>query len=129
MNLVQERDKPLLRKATSKVSSIPRHSGRRIKLATKMGKRKQTFFVQILFFNYSVHSILSCISFRYTAQWFDTHILSKVFPQIFPRSHVAPHRVIAILLTIFPMLYFTSCDYFITTNLYFLIPSHLSPAP
>ena len=35
-----------------------------------------------IFFNYSLHSILYCISFRCTAQWLDSHILYKVFPPI-----------------------------------------------
>lgn len=39
--------------------------------------------LDILFFNYSFHSILFCISLRYTAWWLDSHILYKVFPQYF----------------------------------------------
>ena len=45
--------------------------------------------------------------------------------------HLAPYKVIIILLTIFPMLYITSLQliYFITGSLYLLIPSPISPNP
>lgn len=33
---------------------------------------------QFYFVNYSIHSILICISFQYTAQWSDSHTLHKV---------------------------------------------------
>ena len=42
-------------------------------------------------------------------------------------THLAPCIVITILLTILPMLLYT-CDYFVTTNLSFLIPSPFLPS-
>ena len=42
-------------------------------------------------------------------------------------THLTPYIVITILLTIFPMLYFNPHDHSVTTNLYFSIPSPLSP--
>ena len=44
-------------------------------------------------------------------------------------THLAPHTVITISLTVFPVLYFTPHDYFVTTNLYFSVPSPFSPSP
>ena len=44
-----------------------------------------SFFLLILFLNYSVYTILFCISFMCTAQWLDNHILYKV---IFPMLQV-----------------------------------------
>ena len=41
----------------------------------------------------------------------------SVSPDI-PSTHMVPHIVIRILLTMFPMLYFTSHDYSVTTNPY-----------
>ena len=43
-------------------------------------------------------------------------------------THSAPHIVITIL-TIFPLLHFTSHNYFLTMNMCFLIPPHFSPSP
>ena len=40
-------------------------------------------FFYILFFNYSLHATLFCISFRYTAWWLVNPILYKVFPSTF----------------------------------------------
>ena len=42
---------------------------------------------------------------------------------------MTPYIVIRILLTSFPMLYFRSHNYSVTTNLYFLILSPFSPIP
>ena len=42
-------------------------------------------------------------------------------------AHPALHIIITILLTVFPMLYWHPHDYFVTTNLYCLTPSPLSP--
>ena len=42
-------------------------------------------------------------------------------------THLTPHTVITILLTVFPMLYFTTCDCSVTTLFYFLIPSPFWP--
>ena len=43
-------------------------------------------------------------------------------------THLTPYIVITILLTMFPMLQFTSCNNSVTTNLYFLTSS-LTPQP
>ena len=74
------------------------------------------FYVFQLYFN----SILFHISFRYTAQWLENHILYNMFPPIFPVA-IWHHTNNTILLTIFPMLYFIStwlfCNYqFILLN-------------
>lgn len=44
-------------------------------------------------------------------------------------THLAPYIIITMLLTtsIFPMLWFILCDYFVTTSLYISIPSLFSP--
>ena len=65
--------------------------------------------------------MLFCISFGCPASWLDSRVLYKAIP-------LAPYIVITILVTIFPMLYIISCDYFVTTNLYFLVPLLCNPA-
>ena len=62
-------------------------------------------FLIFNFFNYT--DIQYYISFRCTAQWLDICITYKVIPPISPGKPLTPHIVITIL-TIFPMLYFTS---------------------
>ena len=42
--------------------------------------------LKIWFLNYSLHSILFCISVRHMAQWLDSHVLYKMFPPTFPVS-------------------------------------------
>ena len=68
----------------------------------------------ILFFNYSLHLILLCVSFRYIAQWLDKHILSKCPPDT-SSTHLAPYTVTIIILTMLPTLHCTSlwlfCNY------------------
>ena len=46
-------------------------------------------FSIFIVFNYSLYSVLFCISFRCTAQWLDNHMIYKVFPLIFlvPTQH------------------------------------------
>ena len=65
--------------------------------------------------NYSFHSILFCISFRWTAQWSDHHLVYAGIPLIVSRTPLAPQRAITTLLTIFPVPHFTSpwpfCNY------------------
>ena len=65
-------------------------------------------------------------SFRCTAQWL---ITLQGVPSDISSTHLAPHIVITVLLTVFPMLYFTSCGYSVTTNLGFLTPSPFSHSP
>ena len=72
-----------------------------------------------------LHSIFDCQVYSIVV---DSPILYKVFP-LTSNTHLAPYIVIAILLIIFPALSFTSPMYFVTTNLYFLIPSPFSPSP
>ena len=66
------------------------------------------------------------IGFRCPAWWLDSPTPYKGFPRYF-QYPLAPYVVTAILLTLFPMLYFTSCDYFVTTDSSFLIPLPFSP--
>ena len=49
-------------------------------------------------------------------------------PPGIPSTHLAPHIITTILLTMFPMLYFIFHDYSVTTSLYFSIPSLFSPS-
>ena len=84
--------------------------------------------LSILFFNHSWHSILFSISFRWTASWLDNLHFTKYFPNI-SSTHLVPYIVITVLLSIFPMLYFTSPWLFVTANLFFLIPSPFLPSP
>ena len=53
------------------------------------------------------------LTVRYIAKW-SPH----------SRNHLSPHRIVTVLLTVFPMLYviFPWLTYFITGNLYLLIP-------
>ena len=53
----------------------------------------------------------------------DFHLLNRSSTQLTPHSHYN------IIDHIFPMLYFTSRDYFVTANSYFLIPSPFSSTP
>ena len=62
-------------------------------------------FEKILFLNWSLHSVLFCISFRYIAEYLDTHILYKVLPQYF-QYPLTTYIVIAVWLTLLVMLYF-----------------------
>ena len=62
-------------------------------------------FVSVCLF---LHSILFCISFKFEEHWLANHIFSKVFPSDISSTHLTPWIVITILLTIFPVLYFTS---------------------
>ena len=69
-----------------------------------------------------------CISFRGKAQWSDNHILHKVLPWYFQYPPVTKHSyysywLYSLYCTVHPH------DYFVTTNLHFLIPSPFSPSP
>ena len=57
-----------------------------------------------LFIYYSLYSILSCTSFRYTAEWLNSHKC----PLNISGTHLELYIVIILLLTIFPILYFIS---------------------
>ena len=65
----------------------------------------------------------------YSIGWLDNHMLYLVFPTICPILQLAPYVVVEILLSIFPVLCLRPCDYFVTTNLCFLISSPFHPAP
>ena len=58
----------------------------------------------------------------------DNHILylHSASPGI-SSTQLAPYTVITILLTVFPMLYLLSQDYFVATNLCFLVPHVFHP--
>ena len=45
-----------------------------------------------------------------TTQWLDSHILYSV-PFCVSSTHLAPHTVITVVLTVFPVLYLHPCDY------------------
>ena len=75
------------------------------------------FTFSIILYQLQVHGIV--VRKSYTLQ--------SASPPDISSTQLAPYIVITILLTIFPMLYFTSCDYFVTTNLYFLISSFFQP--
>ena len=79
----------------------------------------------VIFFNYSLHSILFCISFRYSIAVRQSYTLQSSPPDI-SSTHLARYIVIKILLTNFYAVH--PHDYFVTTNLY-LTPSPLLPSP
>ena len=54
---------------------------------------------------------------------------SQSGPPDISSTHLAPYVVNTALLTVFPVLTLHPCDYFVTTNLYFLIPSPFYPDP
>ena len=66
-------------------------------------------------FNYSLHSMLFCISFRWTAGWLDNHTLYKVFPLVIPVTTCHPTRLSQYYWLYFPMIFLTSpwlfCNY------------------
>lgn len=78
-----------------------------------------------LYFQLQLLSILFGIHFRCAVWWLDNHTLYTVYFQ-----DLAPCVVIAILLlTTFPILYLTSHDYSVTTDLYFSISSSFLTSP
>ena len=92
-------------------------------------------------FNSFIHSIHSFIQLEFTFNIIlhpfalvysilavQSYTLQSVTTGI-SRIQLAPYIVITVVLTVFPMLYFASHDHFITTNLYFSIPSPFSPSP
>ena len=85
----------------------------------------RTFFLSFFFsFLHLTYSILLVSG----VQPSDSHNLqSDQFSK--SSTHLALYIVITMLLTIFPMLCFISCDYFVATNLCSLIPSPFSPIP
>ena len=86
-----------------------------------LNSRKLFSFIILKFF-------LFCIVFRCPAKCLNNHILCIVFSLIFLVPQLSPYLVITIFLTTFTMLYLYPCDYFVTTNLCFLISS-LSHSP
>ena len=104
-------------------------------------KRKEKYFlsqvdVYISYFEIWPHiilflffSVLFCIVYRCTTWWLDNNVFDIMFPSILPVLWLSTYIVMAILLTLFPMLYLYTHDYFVCVNLCFLIPSPLSPRP
>ena len=72
--------------------------------------------------------MLFCICFRYIAEWLDNYIFYKVFSLYFQGRNNTYTAQLALWLLQYYWLYFLCCtlrphDCFVTTNLYFSIPS------
>ena len=67
------------------------------------------FFCNLVFLNCSLHSVLLCISFRCTGIVVRQSYALQSGPSCISSTHLKPYILIStILLTLFPMLYFTS---------------------
>ena len=96
------------------------------KTQTEGHSMKYLMRTPFFFFSISFHSILFYVGFRYIAQWLDNQILYK-FPDT-SSTHLAPYIIITILLTKFPVLYFTSpCQYGLLNPFTFFTWSPNSP--
>ena len=81
-------------------------------------------------FNFMFQLKLTFNVIFYQSQMYNMTMIffTKCSPDI-SSTHLAPHLVITILLTILPVLHFPSCDCFVTISLYFLVSSPFSPSP
>ena len=89
------------------------------------------FFIVKKFKNFYWHTLdlQRYISFRHITYWFNVCIWHELISMMCS-NHLSSHPVIAMLLTIFPMLHvmFPWFTYFVTERLYLLIPFTVSPS-
>lgn len=64
-------------------------------------------FIIFLFFNDSLHSVLFCLSFRYTAKWLENQVLYEVIPSLL-QAPTGPHTYFN--LPQYYLLYSLCCD-------------------